>query len=124
VEDRPQVDVDRLQRAERPFDLGERFIGADGGGIVERRFGQIGAHHVDAIESGLGRDGIGVATEREARLADIEFEVFGHLVPVDDGAVRASRSAQSRVRTSVVLRNGRVQRDHPRNLRALRPGTV
>jgi hypothetical protein len=35
--------------------------------------------------SGLGRDSVGVATERQAALADIEFEVLGHLVPVDDG---------------------------------------
>jgi YCII-related domain len=52
VEDRPQVDVDRLQRAECAFDLCERFVGADRGGIVENPFCQTGAYHIDAVEDG------------------------------------------------------------------------
>jgi hypothetical protein len=86
VEDRAQVDVERLQRAQRALDLCKRLVGADRRGIVENRFGQVGAHHVDAVEGGLGRGGVGVAMEREARLADGELELLGHLAPVDDGA--------------------------------------
>jgi hypothetical protein len=39
-----------------------------------------------AVKRRLGRDGIGLAAERKGRLADVEFEVLGHLVAVDDGA--------------------------------------
>ena len=86
VEDRPQMDVDGLERAERLLDLGKRLVGADGCGIAENPFGQVGAHHVEAVKRRLGRDDIGLAAERKGRLADVEFEVLGHLVAVDDGA--------------------------------------
>jgi hypothetical protein len=80
------MDVDGLERAERLLDLGKRLVGADGCGIAENPFGQVGAHHVEAVKRRLGRDGIGLAAERKGRLADVEFEVLGHLVAVDDGA--------------------------------------
>ena len=36
MEDRPQMDVDGLERAERLLDLGKRLVGADGCGIADR----------------------------------------------------------------------------------------
>ena len=66
VVDRPDLEVDRLHAAERPFDKGERLVGADGTGIVEGRDGQAGAHHVEAVEGGLGGDRCRLAGEAEA----------------------------------------------------------
>src|SRR6516162_1382731 len=66
--------------------MGKRLVGADGCGIAENPFGQVGADHVEAVKRRLGRDDIGLAAERKGRLADVEFEVLGHLVAVDDGA--------------------------------------
>ena len=43
VEDWPQMDVDGLERAERLLDLSKRLVGADGCGIAENPFGQVGA---------------------------------------------------------------------------------
>jgi hypothetical protein len=41
VEDRPQMDVDGLERAERLLDLGKRLVGTDGCGIAETRLGKL-----------------------------------------------------------------------------------
>jgi hypothetical protein len=70
------MDVDGLERAERLLDLGKRLVGADGCGIAENPFGQIGAHDVEAVKRRLGRDDIGLAAERKGRLAVVEFEVL------------------------------------------------
>ena len=80
------MDVDGLQGAERALDPGEAFVGADGRGVIERFLRQAGAHDIDSVERRLGGDRRRLAMEREARLADDEVEVLGHLVPVDDGA--------------------------------------
>ena len=89
VEDRPQMDVDGLERAERLLDLGKRLVGADGCGIAENPFGQVGAHHVKAVKRRLGGDDIGLAAERKGRLADVEFEVLGHFVADGSLAIEA-----------------------------------
>src|SRR5436190_24067644 len=44
------MDVDGLDRAERLLDLGKRLVGADGCGIAENPFGQIGAQDVEAVK--------------------------------------------------------------------------
>jgi hypothetical protein len=80
------MDVAGLERAERLLDLGKRLVGADGRGIAENPFGQVGAHHVEAVKRRLGRDDIGLAAKRKGLLTDVEFEVLGHLVAADDGA--------------------------------------
>ena len=86
VEDRTQMDVDGLQGAERALDPGEAFVSADGRGVIERFLRQAGTHDINAVERRLGGDRRRLAMEREARLADDEVEVLGHLAPVDDGA--------------------------------------
>jgi len=40
--------------------------------------------------------GVGVAMEREVGVSDVELEVLGHLVPVDDGADLRAISALPR----------------------------
>ena len=81
MEDRTQMDVDGLQGAERAFDPGEAFVGADGRGVIERFLRQAGAHDIDAVERRLGGDRRRLAMEREARLADDEVEVLGYASP-------------------------------------------
>jgi hypothetical protein len=56
------MDVDGLERAERLLDLGKRLVGADGCGIAENPFGQVGAHHLEAVKRRLGRDGSSAAS--------------------------------------------------------------
>src|SRR5271163_429658 len=53
---------------------------------VERLGGNAGAHDIDAVEPGLARDALGLATINEPRLADLDLEMFGHLVLADDRA--------------------------------------
>ena len=100
--DRPHMQVDGLQAAESPLHLGQALVGADCRGIIEVGGRHVGAHDVDAVESGFHCDGVMLAAKRKARLADRQIEVLGHLVAVDDLAdsqadfrLAAQRSALS-----------------------------
>src|SRR5579871_2439032 len=47
-----------------------------------------GADDIDAVEARLFGDVLGTALEREMAVADIDVEVLGHFLFVDDGADR------------------------------------
>jgi hypothetical protein len=70
MEDRTQMDIDGLQRAERALDPRQALVGTDGCRVIEQLLGQVGAHDVDAVQRRLGGDRLGLAMERETRLAD------------------------------------------------------
>src|SRR5207344_3292680 len=83
VPDGPDVQVG-AEGAEGPLDLGQRLVGGDHGGGVEVAGGDAGAQHVDAVEGGLGGDGVLVAGVADAVVADVDGEVLGDLAAVQD----------------------------------------
>jgi hypothetical protein len=82
VEDRADLEIGGLDRAERPLDAAQDLVCFDGGSIVEQLGRQAGAHDVDTVEGGFLGDGVGLAAELEAGLPDGQLEVLGHLVAV------------------------------------------
>jgi hypothetical protein len=54
VIDRPHLEIDRLEAAEGAFGSRELFVGGDRRGLIERHFGDSGAHHIDAVECRWG----------------------------------------------------------------------
>ena len=70
MEQGPDAQVDALEAPERALHLGERLVGPHRPGIVERRRGQVRAHHVEAVERRLGRDRGRVAAEAERIVRD------------------------------------------------------
>lgn len=89
VEHRAHVQIDRLDRAEGPLDVGEALVGSHRRIGIELRRGQTGADHIQAIEGCLGRDAFVLALPGEARVGDGELEVLGHVV-----AIQAAPGAQ------------------------------
>ncbi len=87
--DRPDLQVDAFERAKGALDLGQglvafdQFLGAHG------LLRQVGADDIEAVEPGLGFDGLAAALVGEAvainSWGDGALEVLGHLVLVDDG---------------------------------------
>src|SRR5208282_1429768 len=69
--DRPYLEIDRLEAAEGAFGGRELFVGDDRRGLIERRFGDSGAHHIDAVECRFGVDFGGVARKGETVVSDI-----------------------------------------------------
>jgi hypothetical protein len=84
VVDRADREVDRLERSEGPLDPREELVRADHRGGVEALRGHARAQDVEAVERRLGGDRVGPPAEREVIVADVELEVLGHLVAVDD----------------------------------------
>src|ERR1700693_683690 len=66
--DRPHLEIDRLEAAEGAFGGRELFVGGDRRGLIERRFGDSGAHHIDAVECRFGVDFGGVARKGDTAL--------------------------------------------------------
>ena len=66
VVDRADLEIDRLQAAERPLDQGERLVGAHRPDVVEGRGGQAGAHDVEPVQRRFGGDLPRLAGEAEA----------------------------------------------------------
>ena len=66
VVDRAHLQVDRLERAERALDVGQRLVVAHAVGGVHLRGGDRGADDVDAVQRGLGGDALALAREGEA----------------------------------------------------------
>ena len=58
----------------------------DGSGVVEGGRRQVGAHDINAVQSGLLGDGLFLAAELEAIVLDGRLEVLGHLALVERGA--------------------------------------
>ena len=65
VVERPDLQIDGLERAKGAFHLGERLAGAHRPFIAEGILGQAGADHVDAVQRRLVNDGLGVAGKGE-----------------------------------------------------------
>src|SRR5208283_391798 len=63
VVDRPDMEVDGLDRPDGVLDQTQGFVAFDGFAVVERGFGQAGAHGVEAVEGGLLGDLGGLAGE-------------------------------------------------------------
>jgi hypothetical protein len=76
----------RLRKARSAVE--ELFVGGDRRGLIERRFGDSGAHHIDAVKCRFGADFGGVARKGETVVSDIQIKMFGHFVFVDDAADR------------------------------------
>ncbi len=73
-----------VEGAEEPFDVFESLVAQHHIVAFEGVFGQAGAQHVDAVEGGFGGDRVVVGGEGEGVVGDLDGEVFGHLVVVDD----------------------------------------
>ena len=65
VKHRPQVQIDRLDAAERTLDLGQGFVGPHGARSIGQFNRQAGAQHIETVEPGLFGDGPGLAREAE-----------------------------------------------------------
>src|SRR5260370_21732322 len=81
--DGPDFEIDGLEAAEGSLDVGEIFIGPDGGTGVERFVLDVSTQDIDAVEQGLGIDLLGLALERQIRVGDGDVEVLGHFVMID-----------------------------------------
>ena len=68
-----------VEGAEEPFDVGEVFVAQHDLIALKCLVGQAGAQHVDAVEGGLGGDGVLVAGEAERLVGDVQVKVLGHL---------------------------------------------
>ena len=87
-----------LLRVRKTADVFESLVAQHHIVVGEGVGGQAGAQHVDAVEGGLGGDGVLVAAEGERVLGDGDGEVLGHLERVDhladpqpDGVLAAQR---------------------------------
>src|ERR1700730_18471204 len=79
----PDFEIDGLEAAEGSLDVGEIFIGPDGGNGVERFGLDVGTQDVDAVEQCFGIDLLGLALERQIRVGNGDVEVLGHFVMID-----------------------------------------
>ena len=68
-----------VEGAEEPLDVFESLVAQHHIVVGEGVGGQASAQHVDAVEGGLGGDGVLVAAEGERVLGDGDGEVLGHL---------------------------------------------
>src|ERR1700741_3193894 len=82
--DRPDLDIDGLETAERAFGIRQTFVGAHDRRAVEQAGCDVGAHDVDAIEQGLNVDRLAPALDYEIGIGDGDVEMLGHLVAIDD----------------------------------------
>lgn len=82
----PDLEVHGLEASEGTLDPTEAFVGVHRPLGIELVFMQAGAHDVEAVEGGLAGDGLGGSSVAEGVVADVEVEVLGHLVLVDDPA--------------------------------------
>ncbi len=73
-----------LKARKAPLDLSEDLVGGDDLVAAQMAGGDAGAQHVDAVELGLGGDGVLVPGVGELILADVDGDVFGDLAPVQD----------------------------------------
>ena len=82
--DRTDFEVNRLDGTEGPFDLTEAFVTTHR--IVGRQalLGDAGADDVDAVECRLTRYLLCIQGELESVIPDIENEMLGDLVLVND----------------------------------------
>ena len=83
---RAEFQIDGFHRTEGTLDNGEALVGSHGRSGIGLRGRQIGAHHVNAVECGLGGDGGLVPVEAERVVGDGDVEVFGHLALAEYGA--------------------------------------
>ena len=113
VADRADVQVG-IEGAERPLDLGERLVGGDHLAAAQVAGGDAGPQHVNAVQGGLGDDGVPVTGVAEAVFADAGGEVLGDLAaaqhPVSaqrDLVLAAQRLPARRVAAAIFSRSAR-----------------
>ena len=87
VPDGPDQQVG-VQAAEHPLDVLQLLVGFHRRTGAECVRGQAGADHVDSVQRGLGGDLVLILTPRQAIIGDVDDEVLGHLLGVDDLAHR------------------------------------
>ena len=93
------LEINGLHGAERPLDPREIFVRLDRMRSAEILGRHGGPDDIDAIEPGFGRDLRGLAGKGEVAIADIEGEVFGHLLGVHHFANRqADLSSRAQMR--------------------------
>jgi hypothetical protein len=73
-----------LKARKGPLDLGQGLVGGDDFRAVQVSGGDAGAQHVDAVELGLGGDGVLIAGVADAVVGDLDGEVLGDLAAVQD----------------------------------------
>src|SRR5208337_2556924 len=83
VKDWSDFKINGFKRTEGTLNLAEAFVGGDGLRIAQCFGWQIGANDIEAIEGGLFCNVFGLAVECEAVFFDGNFEVLGHLVPME-----------------------------------------
>lgn len=86
VADRADLQSGRLQGAEGALDPGEVLVGLHCLGGIQPVGRHAGADHVQAVEPGLGGDGVLKAPPGQAAVSDVDGDVLGHLVRVEHGA--------------------------------------
>jgi hypothetical protein len=84
--DGPDAHVDGFEGEECALDLGQGLVGAHAVWGGEALRGQGCADDVDAVERGFGGDLVGDLGEAEGVVLDVELEVLGDLVLIDDPA--------------------------------------
>jgi hypothetical protein len=85
VADGRDVEVE-VEPSKVPPDAGEGLVGGDDLVTLEDVTREIGAQHVDLAAAALGDDPLLVTTKGERVVGDLDGEVLGHLVVVDDDA--------------------------------------
>jgi hypothetical protein len=103
VIDRPDLQVDRLQRAKSALDLGQRLVGTDRLLRRHRRRRNAGTDNVEAVKACLRRDIGVVALPGKGVVSDADVEVLGHLVAVDHGADLEADSRRATQRCPLAL---------------------
>ena len=79
VVDRPDLEIDSLDRAEGTLHLGQAFVRGDDLRVAHGVRGQIGADHIDAVAGRRGGD-FGLPTAKsEAVVGDLDVECLAIL---------------------------------------------
>jgi len=76
--DRPDFEIDGLDRSEGTFDAGQILVDLDRLVSVEMLGRDAGPDDIDAVEAALFVDPVDPALEGEMAVADINGEVLGH----------------------------------------------
>jgi len=82
--DRSDLDIDRLEAAERAVRIRQAFVGVHDRRTAEHLCCDVGTHHVDAIERGPVVDWLAPAFDDKIGIGDGDVEVLGHLVMIND----------------------------------------
>ena len=84
--DGPDLEIDGLERAKGPLDLGELLVGQHGLICSHDLLGHRGANHIDAIHGGVTVQGVVISHESQAVVTDVNPEILPNLEPGKHGA--------------------------------------